>query len=51
MNIITYNRTEKVSSVLYFLDAEKAFDGVESDYLTTVLAKMGFGRKLYHRTT
>lgn len=41
-NIINYAQDNKVPILLYFANAEKAFDGVEWVYLKKVLIKMSF---------
>ena len=40
-----YCRNERVESVLVSLDAKKAFDSVDHDYVVETLRRYGFGPK------
>lgn len=43
INVINHIKTLRIPIVLYFLDAEKAFDLFEWPFLKYVIFEMGFG--------
>lgn len=44
VNIVDWVNAQKIPALLYFLDAEKAFDHLEWGFLQQALCQMNFGQ-------